>query len=61
MSGKLSLLIGAEEQRWADAADRIRNHRSFADVLRDENLAVFVAKACKWAETAGFLAKPEHY
>jgi hypothetical protein len=40
---------GAEQDKWHIAANRIRTHEDWEDVLRDGALARYVAKALNWA------------
>jgi hypothetical protein len=54
-SGKKASLDGGEQQKWADAADRIRSHKDFSAVLRDDSLAYFLARATKWAQAVDYL------
>jgi hypothetical protein len=44
-----------EKERWAKAADDIRQHSSWASALRDPELAVFMARAFTWARAASCL------
>ena len=44
-----------EKERWAKAADDIRQHSSWASALRDPELSVFVARAFTWARAASCL------